>query len=70
MVPEVIIDGKNGYLFSSGSVEELRSRIVQARDSLEELTQNAHLASEEYSWDSVISTVLKGYRMALGERVD
>lgn len=70
MVPEIIIDGKNGYLFSPGSVEELRLKMMQARDNLEELTQNAHLASEEYSWDSVISTVLRGYRMAVGESVD
>lgn len=70
MVPEMIIDGKNGYLFESGNAEELRLRIVQARDNLDQLTKNAQLAPDEYSWDSVISTILRGYSIALGEQVD
>lgn len=70
MVPEMIEDGKNGYIFQAGDVEELRSRILQARENLSHLSRNAQLASDEYSWDSVISTVLRGYDIALGQSPD
>jgi glycosyltransferase involved in cell wall biosynthesis len=70
MVPEMIEDGSNGYLFRSGNVEELRSRIVQAKENLNQLAGNTRLASEEYSWESVISTILKGYDMAVSKGVD
>lgn len=70
MVPEIIVDGKNGYLFEPGNIEQLRSRILELQDNLNILTENAQLMSEEYSWESVISVVLRGYRIALGEDAD
>jgi glycosyltransferase involved in cell wall biosynthesis len=69
MIPEMIEDGKNGYLFDAGNAEELRSRIQQARENLDQLSENSRLASDEYSWDSVITTVLKGYNIALGQNL-
>lgn len=65
-IPEMVIDGRTGLLFESGSVDSLAEALLRVRDSeasdLSGLGRNARdLASEHYSAQRYVDTISQVY---------
>lgn len=54
-IKEVIIDGKNGFLFESGSLKSLKGTIQKVislpNETLQKIAKNAYNTSKEFTWE-------------------
>lgn len=68
---EVISDGKNGFLFKTGDVDDLAERLVTALTDTESRTQVVAQAREDmelrYSWDTIGGQLAEVYREAINQ---
>jgi 1,2-diacylglycerol 3-alpha-glucosyltransferase len=60
-IPEMISDGKNGYLFKPGNVEELTEKIEKLEPS-EQMKKNAIKTSKNYSIEKCTTKLEKFYQ--------
>ncbi|MBO7719375.1 MAG: glycosyltransferase family 4 protein [Methanosphaera sp.] len=67
-IPELIDDGKNGYLFEAGDVQDLKDKllkIINDKNSLIELEENAYDSIPEKSLDIMTDKTIEAYRQLL-----
>ncbi len=51
---ELIIDGKNGYLFSVGNAEELAQKIHKGLKAPKTIKEEAQKTAQQYSWTNIL----------------
>ena len=70
--PEVVRDGRDGFLVAPGDVDGLRralKRLISDRRKLDRMRQSAHARVQKYSWGRVAALNLQAYEEALDLKV-
>jgi glycosyltransferase involved in cell wall biosynthesis len=69
--PEVVRDGRDGFVVPPRDVEGLRralDRLVTDRDTLDLMRKNAHTRAQHYSWQRAAAANLRAYEEAMDRR--
>lgn len=67
-IPEIVIPGRNGWLFQPGNLDELRNVLAEAiadRQRLKQYGENSYLLSESYSPNMVMESLRGVYDQLL-----
>ena len=68
-IPELVIDGHNGFLFKTGDVDSLYhilKKLVDDNETLYKLSMNAIESSKKYSLDEHTKSILEVYSKIIG----
>lgn len=64
-IPELVIDGYNGYLFEAGNVDELERTligVIHSKPKMQELSENALASAEKYKMEEHIAKLEQIYQ--------
>ena len=71
-IPEIVEDGKNGYLVAPESAKEIADTLVEMLNNRDRLCKmgdyGRHLAVEKFSWNQVAKNTLSVYKQVLKTR--
>jgi len=68
-IPDIVIDGKNGFIVKPRDVEGLREKIVLLLSDerlFKKMSRNARKTAARYSWENILSKLEEVYRECVG----